>query len=149
MARYFLNRHKQKIGQRFASNITRARSAVGRSTIEEYFNNLQSVKENVPSSNIFNYDETNLSDDPGKRKYLFSKGVKYPERIINHSKSSTSMMVCCSASGILLPPYIIYRGNVCGTRGFKTVLKEIPVVLIVVVFLARRTIVQNMDGLTL
>lgn len=110
-ARSFLKRHMKEIGQRFASNITRSRSEVSRLTIVEYFNNLKTTLENVPPSNIFNFDETNLSDDPGKKKYLFSRGVKYPERIINHSKSATSMMFCCSATGVLLPPYFIYRGE--------------------------------------
>jgi len=110
-ARSFLKRHVKDIGQRFASNITRSRSEVSRLTIEEYFNNLNTTLSNVLPSNIFNFDETNLSDDPGKKKYLFSRGIKYPERIINHSKSATSMMFCCSASGVLLPPYFIYRGE--------------------------------------
>lgn len=107
----FLKRHNNELGQRMAANIKKARAGVTREIIEDYFNNLQETLQNVVPQNVFNYDETNVSDDPGKIKALFRKGVKYPERVINHSKSSTTVMICGSASGVLLPPYIIYKGE--------------------------------------
>lgn len=64
---------------------------------------------NVPSSNIFNYDESNLTDDPGKKIGIFRRGVKYPEKAMNSYKSATSIMICGSVDGVLLPPYIIYK----------------------------------------
>ena len=48
--------------------------------------------ENVPPNNIFNFDESNLSDDPCKKSAIFRRGVKYPEKILNHSKDSTTVM---------------------------------------------------------
>ena len=33
-----------------------------------------------------NYDETNLSDEPGQKKCVFRRGINYPERVINFSK---------------------------------------------------------------
>lgn len=107
----FLKRHNTILGERWAANIKKSRAAVTKTTIEEYFNNLQATVEGVDPSCIFNYDESNVSDDPGKVKAIFRKGVKYPERVINHSKSATSLMMCGSASGVLLPPYIIYKGE--------------------------------------
>ena len=47
-------------------NIKRVRAAVTRATISEYFSNLETSLEGVPSSNVINYDETNFSDDPGQ-----------------------------------------------------------------------------------
>lgn len=76
---------------------------------EKYFNNLQIVIENVLAT--LDINKNNLWDDPGKRKYLFLKDVKFSQRIINHSKRALSMIACCSASGVLLPPYIIYYGK--------------------------------------
>lgn len=70
---------------------------------------MKQVLENVPPDNIFNYDESNLQDDPGKQKVLFKRGTKYPVKVQNHSKSATTIMVCGSAAGTLLPPYIVYR----------------------------------------
>lgn len=104
-----LKRHNNAYGQRVATNIKRARAAVGRESINAYFDNLEKVIENVPPSNIFNYDESNLSDDPGKKKCIYRRGVKYPEKVMNHSKSCTSIMICGSADGTLLPPYVIYK----------------------------------------
>ena len=56
-----------------------------------------------------NYDETNLSDDAGKKKCLFRRGVKYPERIMKSRKSSTSVMFSATANGELLPTYVVYK----------------------------------------
>lgn len=107
-ARSLLKRH-QIIGQRIATNISRVRADVSPTIINECFDNLKQVLENVPPDNIFNYDESNLQDDPGKQKVLFKRGTKYPVKVQNHSKSATTIMVCGSAAGTLLPPYIVYR----------------------------------------
>lgn len=106
-----LKRHKDCYSQRVAANIKRARAQVSKETLTEYFENLKYTVKDVPSSNIFNYDESNLSDDPGKKRYIYRRGVKYPEKITNFSKSCTSIMVCGSADGVLLPPYVIYRST--------------------------------------
>jgi len=47
---------------------------------------------NIPASNVWNYDETNFSDDPGRKKAIHRMGLKYPERVINFSKTSTSVI---------------------------------------------------------
>lgn len=109
-ARSLLNRHKI-LGQRIATNISRSRAEVSSEIINSYFDNLDTVLKGVPSDNIFNYDESNLQDDPGKKKFLFRRGTKYPVRVQNHSKSATTIMVCGSASGILLPPYIVFKSG--------------------------------------
>lgn len=54
-------------------NIKRSRAAV---SPEEYFDKLGKTIDGVPSSHILNYDETNLSDDPGKSRMLFKRGTK-------------------------------------------------------------------------
>jgi hypothetical protein len=67
--------------------------------------------EGIPPTHILNYDETNLTDDPGRRKAVFRRGTKYPERIMNSTKSSTSVMFAGTASGQLLPPYVVYKSK--------------------------------------
>jgi hypothetical protein len=106
-----LKRHKSEVAQRLASNINKCRSAVSRETLEIYFANLEQTLEGVNAANIFNYDETNVGDDPGKTRAIYRRGVKYPEKIVNHSKSNTTIMVCGSADGTLLPPYVIYKSE--------------------------------------
>lgn len=61
--------------------------------------------------NTINYDETNLSDDPGKIKVITKRGKKYPERVMNHSKASTSLMMAAAADGTLLPCYVVYKSQ--------------------------------------
>ncbi len=65
----------------------------------------------VPPENIWNYDETNLTDDPGAKKAIFKRGVKYAEQIRNHSKSAISMMFCENAAGDMVPPYIVFKAE--------------------------------------
>uniref|UniRef100_A0A6P7FQH0 Uncharacterized protein LOC114332904 n=1 Tax=Diabrotica virgifera virgifera TaxID=50390 RepID=A0A6P7FQH0_DIAVI len=98
----FLSRHKD-LTARIASNIKRSRAALNADQMTEYIENLRQTITGVEPDAIFNYDETNLTDDPGKKKVLTKRGVKYPERICNSSKSSISLMMCGNAAGELLP----------------------------------------------
>ncbi|XP_077969443.1 uncharacterized protein LOC144423754 [Styela clava] len=61
----------------------------------------------VPKANIFNCDETNLQDNPGKR-LIVPLGTNRVERIQEHSKTSISLMFCGSAAGVLLSPMVVY-----------------------------------------
>ena len=61
----------------------------------------------------------NVSNNPGALKAISKMGVKYSEQIRDNSKTAISIMFCGSASGVLLPPYVVYKGaNVtnCGWR---------------------------------
>ncbi|XP_074037924.1 uncharacterized protein [Leptinotarsa decemlineata] len=77
--------------------------------MREFFGNSESTLKNVEPTHIVNYDETNLTDDPGKQKVLCRRGSKRVEIIQDFSKSSTSIMMAITASGHLLPPYVIYK----------------------------------------
>ena len=59
----------------------------------------------------FNYDETNLTDDPGSKRAIVKRGEKYPERIMDTTKSAVSLMFCGNAEGTLLPPYVVYKSE--------------------------------------
>ena len=60
---------------------------------------------------FINYDETNFTDDPGRKKAVVKRRSKYPNRIMNFTKTSTSVMVAGTASGCLLPPYVVYKAQ--------------------------------------
>lgn len=107
----FLKRHPDLNGSRFAANIKRSRAAIDLPVLKNYIENLSEVVKNIPASHIFNYDESNLTDDPGRKKIISKRGMKYPEKICNHSKTSISIMMCGSANGELLPPYVVYRST--------------------------------------
>lgn len=72
--------HNNELGQRWAAYIKKASAGVTRESIKDNFHNLQETLSNVEPHNLYNYDETNVSDDSGKIKGLFRRGVKYPDR---------------------------------------------------------------------
>ena len=67
-ARSFMKRWE--LSHRLVSAIKRKRAKITREQLEEYFSNLEKELRDVPASNIWNYDETNLCDDPGKKSML-------------------------------------------------------------------------------
>ncbi|KAK3774888.1 hypothetical protein RRG08_007247 [Elysia crispata] len=109
--RGFMTRHKDVIRQKLCQNISKKRAAVSKQVVTDYFSELQKSLKDVPPIHIVNYDETNLTDDPGRRKMIFKRGVRYPERIINSTKSSTSLMLVGTASGTVLPLYVVYKAE--------------------------------------
>jgi hypothetical protein len=102
---------RRKLTHRCASNIKRKRADISKESLERYFRNLENELKDVPPANIWNYDETNLTDDPGKKKAIMRRGTKYPERVINHSKVGFSIMFCGNAEGQMLDPYTVYKAQ--------------------------------------
>lgn len=105
----FLKRHRNVLSLRLSENIKRSRAAVSHTTINEYFDNLELTLANVPPKNVINYDETNMTDDPGQEVVVVRRGTKHPERVVDTSKSSTSVMFAITGNGDLLPPYVVYK----------------------------------------
>ena len=99
---HFIERNNLSV--RLASNIKRARAAVGAEAINEFFTNVEEVLKDANPALVFNYDETNIQDDPGSKKVIVSRGTR-------HSKAAVSVMVCGSANGILLPPMVVYKAG--------------------------------------
>lgn len=108
--KYFFKRHPN-ITVRFGENIKRARAAVDADKINNYFNELETSLTDVSPNSLINYDETNFCDDPGKQRVIVKRGSKHPENVLDSSKTSVSVMMAGTASGFLLPPYIVYRAE--------------------------------------
>ena len=85
----FLARHKT-LSYRMCQNIKRSRSELKPSDVREYFAKRKPSKMCLLKK-IMNYDETNLAYDPGMKRCVFKRGVKYPERVINFSKGNVSL----------------------------------------------------------
>lgn len=107
----FIKRYKNQLSQRTTQNIKRSRAEKTTDEMVNYFNNLERSLDGIPKENILNYDETNLSDNPGSQKCLFRRGVKYPERVLNYTKGAISVMFAITAGGECLPPYIVYKAE--------------------------------------
>ena len=80
-------------------------------TLTTYFTNLEATLEGVQSSNIFNYDETNFTDDKGVSKIVCRRGSGRVEKKVQHSKRSISVKFCGNASGRFVPPMVVYRAK--------------------------------------
>ena len=106
----FVKRRKD-LSNRMSNLIKRSRAALSRDQVKEFMENYTKVAGDIPPSNVFNYDETNLTEDPGAKKALFRRGVKYAEKVSNHSKASLSVMFCGSADGKMLAPYVVYKAK--------------------------------------
>ena len=74
-------------------NIKRSRAGVTPDTINHFFDELSKEIKNVPLLNVIKYDKTTLTDDPGKRKTVTHRETKYPEKVMNSSKASSSVML--------------------------------------------------------
>lgn len=105
-------RRNTDLTERMVGNIKKQRAKVSVEVMNEFYDSLDVELAGIPPSNIYNFDETNLTDDPGKKKVVTKRGLRYPERILYTSKSSTSIMMCGSADGTMLPPpYVCYKAK--------------------------------------
>lgn len=86
---------------------------------------------------------------------IVRRGCKYPERIMNSTKSSTSIMFACTASGKLLPPYVVYKakhiydawteGGPSNTRYNRTESGGLMHLLSMIVFSRLSSLMLNLD----
>ena len=75
---------------RITSPIKRAKGEVSPEIVEDFFARYEVTAAGIPPENVFNYDESNLTNNPGKSKALFKQGKKYCERVQDYTKSSIS-----------------------------------------------------------
>ena len=66
----FVKRNPQ-LSLRMANNIKRSRAKLSPTDVETFFRNFEATVQGIPPENVFNYDETNLTNDPGSKKALF------------------------------------------------------------------------------
>ena len=99
----FAKRHD--LTQRMATNVKASRAEISSEMISEYIDNLSEP------SNLFNYDETNVTDDPGAKKVFVRRGLCRIEKKMEHSKQTISIMFCGNAMGEFLPPLVVYRAK--------------------------------------
>lgn len=109
--RYFLRRHRHEVKIRRPTNIRRSRAQVSPDIVKAYHEKLSNTIRDIPPVHIFNYDETNLRDDPGSEAAFFHVNHRHCEKVQNHSKVAYSIMFCVSAAGDMLPPMTVYKSN--------------------------------------
>ncbi|CAF5229375.1 unnamed protein product, partial [Rotaria magnacalcarata] len=61
-------------------------------------------------ASIWNVDESGFFEDPGRRQVIVKRSTRYAISSQSGSgKSMTTVLLCTSAAGRCLPPYIIYK----------------------------------------
>lgn len=73
-ARGLINRHPL-LSQRLAALINRSLAEVSPEFIKSYFKEVEKTLEGIAATNVFNYDETNFTDNIGSKKLLFRRGT--------------------------------------------------------------------------
>lgn len=112
----FLRRHPD-ISVRTAEGISINRATgMNRETVKQYFELLEKVlRENGlfdKPSNVFNMDETGLQLNNKPTQVLAAKGSKNVSSLTSGEKGETiSVIACCNAEGMFLPPYSIFKGK--------------------------------------
>jgi hypothetical protein len=66
------------LDQEFAANMKGNHATVDKNIITYYIENVRTVTEGVPPENIFNFDETNFTGNPGQKKSHFSPWCQIP-----------------------------------------------------------------------
>lgn len=107
----FIKRYSEELTARKPQYVKRSRAKVSESIISSYFDNLSVNLEGIPPSQIINFDETACTDDPARNKVICRRTLKHADKVIDSSKSSTSVMFACAANGVLLPPYVVYKSR--------------------------------------
>ena len=102
---------RNQLTQSISDNVKAARAEVSEEIINNYFNELDSSLDGIPASHIFNYDETNITDDPGAKHVIVRRERKRAERKTQHSKSLISVMFAGSTAGEFLPPIVVYKSE--------------------------------------
>ncbi|CAF1403252.1 unnamed protein product, partial [Didymodactylos carnosus] len=80
--------------------------------LERVLNNPSYALSNHPNQ-IYNCDETGFADGCQQKKVLVHRGTSNPYKVQGGTggKSFTSVLICASATGTILPPYIIYKAK--------------------------------------
>ncbi|KAJ8928855.1 hypothetical protein NQ314_018521 [Rhamnusium bicolor] len=79
--------------------------------LKAYLDKKRKILTTTDPSFMVNFDETNLTDNPGNKKFIFKRGTRYPEHVINSTKSAISLMYAGTADGQLLSIYVVYKGE--------------------------------------
>ena len=113
----FFKRHPE-IKVRRCQNITFRKAYIKPKVVEDFFDNMKPMlappggnEAAVSPTHILNYDETNLTNDPGNANVIVDRGEKHPRRAIAHSRTGISVMFTGTAAGKILAPYVVYKAK--------------------------------------
>ena len=105
----FMKRHRElTIG---SASLLRRTKAASPQIVNEFFDRFEKVAARVPPENIFHYNETNLRDDPGVKKAIFQRGVKYTEQVRDSKKTCLHYVLWISSRPDFAPLCCLQGGQ--------------------------------------
>lgn len=124
----FLRRHPD-LCIRVAEEVTKASSCVSKDNIVKWFEDVKnSLKEEnkleilEDPNRLFNCDETGFSLNPANGKVIAAKGDRFVYEIDKGpAKTNITVLYCLSASGVVVPPLIVYPYTRIPTEVFQSV----------------------------
>ena len=109
----FLKRHPT-ISTRTSETLSYGRGAgLNKVVVDQFYDLLDKTirEKKVKPQNIYNMDESGLQMTTRKTSVLAEKGSKRVPQMATGEKGETvSIVACCSATGIFLPPLVIFKG---------------------------------------
>ena len=106
----FIKRHDLSLRQ--PSKITTQRGrCMERKRVNEYFECLRNVLDGVPEECIWNMDECGFNFEHVPSKVLVAKGERSVNARVSGGRENTTIVACASASGKVLPPFVIIKGK--------------------------------------
>ncbi|CAF1521924.1 unnamed protein product, partial [Adineta steineri] len=112
----YLQRHPNLVLKK-STAITKKRADLTIDQINQWFNLLTKIIEENDlmhrPGQLFNCDESGLSDGISYSKVIIHRQSSYAYRIEGGTggKLYTSVLFCGSATGLLLPPFVVYKGK--------------------------------------
>ncbi len=106
----FLKRDKSELYIKRARKIKTARAKISPAVINSYLDELKNALQEVPNSNVLNYDESGFFRWSWTQDCTFCRGVKYLVRIRDNPKSHT-MVIFEGTPDQLLPLYVVYKAK--------------------------------------
>ena len=110
----FCFRHAREVTLRKPDNLDRGRTRMANQHVmTKYFEVLKGVLDDYglrnKAMNIFNADESGISMEARAGKVVIARGSKHAYSESKGPRDHITVNVCCSASGQLLPPMIIFE----------------------------------------
>ncbi len=111
-----MNRHRDRLHTKYSNNMPLNRAlAMNPALFDHWFNMVKKTYDEYDlhskPTHIYNCDESEFTSSSGKAVVICRKGGKALRLATSNDKNMTTIVACISASGVHMPPHILYKGK--------------------------------------